>query len=167
MGKHWLQRADEIDTVVERALLRFVARPDLVKLLVTSDPAAEKAAERALELRAELARAPDLHRARKLTLDSLVAMESWAVPELEQAEAAARPRHVPRVVFELAEADDPAVVWKARPVPVRRQAVRALHDVRSAGRLPERLRPDEGGGDVCPVGSGGATCHTRGSAKSF
>lgn len=105
--------------------------------MAADDPAAKRAADRAAELRAELARARDLHRDRKLSLDSLVGMEAWAWPEIEQCERAARPRHVPTAVWDLAEAPDVAAAWDGVPVVQRRTIVGSMLVV----RLHKRAAP--------------------------
>lgn len=122
------RNADPVDDLVTEVVLEFLSRGDVAELL--ADPAdtdrvvarAEVARLRAklVSLEAELDAERD---------DTMVKM--WgrriasAVAELEQAETAARPRHVPGVVFDVA-GPGAAEHWDALPTQQRRTIIRAL-----------------------------------------
>lgn len=121
--------AEPVDLYVEGAVVKFLSRPDvLAELADTDDDGAATARARAAELRAELARARTMHRDGRLSLDSLAAMEAWALPEVAACERRARPRALPAVVTELA-GPDAGARWAGTPIGARREVVRVLFDV--------------------------------------
>lgn len=122
------RRAEPVDQLVEKVAVAFLSRSDVAAELAEDDTDAQAAAARVAELRAELARAREMHRSRTLSLDSLAAMEAWALPEIAQLEPLSRPKHVPSIVYDVA-GPGAGRRWKATPVHGRRVIVGALFDV--------------------------------------
>ena len=126
-GWHVARLCAPVDAYVGGAVVKFLSRPDVLAELADGEDDAERqvATARAAELTAELARARDMLKAGRLSLESLSHLESWALPEIEACERRARPAHVPAAVYDVA-GPQAAARWEATPVAARREIVSAL-----------------------------------------
>lgn len=121
--------AADVDAAVERLVVARLSQPDLLEALTADDPIASEAAENLARLRAKLDEARRLVAEDRLSLTSLVDLEARLLPQIEDAQRRARPRHVPTLVTDVA-GPDAAARWAALSVASRREIVRALMTVR-------------------------------------
>lgn len=134
------RRVEPVDALVASVAVRFLSRPDVLAELADDgdqDGGRQAASARAAELTAELARAREMLRAGRLSLESLAHMESWALPEIAECERRARPAWLPAAVTDVAGLDA-AERWKATPVTARREIVRTLFTVKIHKTGPAR-----------------------------
>lgn len=131
-GGFCVQRAAEpVDLVVERALVKFLSRPDVIKELTdtATDEDTKAAQAEVVRLRAQLADARRKVDEDKLSLDDLVYFREKWEPKLKAAEERARPRWVPDTVYRVAGPEAQAR-WDTTPMSGKRAVVKALLKVR-------------------------------------
>jgi DNA invertase Pin-like site-specific DNA recombinase len=119
----------KVDAFVEELMWRRLARPDILELLAEDDdsPAQEAAAE-ARRLRLKL---DDVRRrvaADELSLDDLSHFRARWGPRIHELEEQARPRAIPRVVFDVA-GPDAEQKWKALDIRDKRAILAAVAEV--------------------------------------
>lgn len=129
--KFCVQRAAEpTDTVVERALIRFLSRPDVMSELVDADDTEQKeAVAEVARLSAELTAAREKVRRHEITLDDFTFFRSTWEPQLADAERRAQPKWLPDAVGEVA-GPDAAERWAKLSMTVKRAILKALLEVR-------------------------------------
>lgn len=134
-----------VDELIETLMCRYLARPDVLELLTADDDAPVK--EAAAEVRRLRAQLNDVRRrveAEELTLDDLAYFRARWEPKIRDAEERARPRSLPRAVFDVAGPDAEAK-WRALPIADRRALVAAFLDVAilPAGRGKRKFDPND------------------------
>lgn len=136
-----------VDKLIEAAITQRLAMPDIVEFLAGfgNDDDAQVAAADVIRLRNEL---NDLYDAvtadpPRLSQAALVRMEPRFLEQIAVAERRARPRALPRVVFDIA-GPNAGLKWKALPIEQKRVVLAALLDVEilPAGRGQWRFNPD-------------------------
>lgn len=131
-AKHCVMRAAEpTDLVVERTMVAFLSRRDVLRELAdeTTDAETKAAAAEVARLRAQLQDLRDKVDAGALSLDDYAHFRARWEPQLAAAEERARPKWLPTVVYDIA-GPGAAERWKATPITGRRAIVKALVDVR-------------------------------------
>lgn len=121
--------ADPVDVYVERVVVNFLSRPDVLDQL--ADPADDRRAlarADAARLRRKLAELEAAMDADDLDVAAGTRLMRSTQDKLEAAEALARPAHVPSVVTDVA-GPDAAERWDALGVDQRRAVLRALFTV--------------------------------------
>lgn len=128
--KYCVQRsAGPTDEVVERALVRFLSRPDVMtELTDVDDTLQQEAVAEVARLQAELTEARAKVKRREITLDDFAFFRSGWESQLEDAERRAQPKWLPDAVGKVA-GPDAAVRWKAQLMSVRRTILKALLEV--------------------------------------
>lgn len=127
-AKHCVMRsAEHVDAMVEERIIRRLRSPDVLAELRNEETAeaVQTAAAEVAELRAELVQAREMHRRRKLSLESLAHMESWMLPAIAEAEHRARPAWMPEAVADIA-GPEAAERWAQLEMSVKRAVVKAL-----------------------------------------
>lgn len=120
---------DPVDRYVTEYVLAFCSRPDVRAQL--GDPQDESLAAARRELRdleAYLQSYRDAAAQRRLSVDSLVAVEQQIVPQIDEARRRAEPAHVSRSLLDLVDADDVTAMWHDPQFGLvrQRQVVRAV-----------------------------------------
>jgi site-specific DNA recombinase len=129
---HCVMRAAEpTDAKVERTLITYLSRPDILADLnaTAHDADTQAAAADVARLRAQLIDARQKVDEGKLTLDDFVYFRQRWEPQLADAEQRARPKWIPNAVYDVA-GPDAEERWKALPISARRAIVKALVTVK-------------------------------------
>jgi hypothetical protein len=134
----WENAADGVDDLVTCYVIERLSAPDALDLFApTEDEDGWRAArDEADELRRRLDGFVQAAADGEVTPGALATIEAKLLPKIAAAEERAHPQEVPAAVIELAEAPDPAKVWRELPVAQRRQITAALLEVKlhPAGR---------------------------------
>lgn len=119
-----------VDQLVESLMIARLSRPDVMDLLaeLADDHAAKEAAAEVDRLKGKLRELREKVDAEELTLDDLAYFRKRWEPQLAEAEARARPRSLPPVVWDVA-GPDAAAHWDATPIGGRRTILGALFTV--------------------------------------
>jgi DNA invertase Pin-like site-specific DNA recombinase len=129
--KFCVQRASEpTDRTVEKAVIRFLSRPDVMAELTGGDDMLQQeAAAEAARLRAELAEARAKVKRHEITLDDFADFRADWEPQLRDAERRAQPKWLPDAVRQVA-GPDAERRWEAQTMGARRAILKALFVVR-------------------------------------
>jgi site-specific DNA recombinase len=147
--RHCVARSlPKLDAHVVRLVLERLALPDVGETLAAStDAAVERARQQAEELRAELAEAFELWRARKLSASAYARMEADIEPRIAEAERAARRAMVPLELDDLPPAERVDAWWDGLDAERQREVIAALIVVvvvrpLEPGMWPRRFYPE-------------------------
>ncbi|MDQ3762218.1 MAG: recombinase family protein [Actinomycetota bacterium] len=136
----------DLDELVSELVVARLSTPDAWSLFPRSgeDTNTDQAAETVRALRARLDGFYTQAAAGEITPAGLARVEQRLLPQIADAERRARPRRLPAVVVDLAEAPDAAATWEQLSVPQRREVVRTLLLVRilPTGRGTQRFDPE-------------------------
>ena len=131
-----------------RLVLERLTLPDVAEALAAStDPTVELARDQAEQLRAELAEAFELWRARKLSAGAYARMEAELEPQIAEAERGARRAMVPLELDDLPPADRVDAWWDGLDPERQRELIAALIVVvvvrpLEPGMWPRRFYPE-------------------------
>jgi DNA invertase Pin-like site-specific DNA recombinase len=139
--------ADGLDTVAERAIVAYLARPDVIAgLRVAGDDSPELAQVRAdlVAARTELADWRRLAKERKVTAESFAEIEPGIVRSVTDLEARETELSTPSALLVIPPGRDAARRWAAAEMPARRQVARLLLSRQVIGQLRVTRTPQPG-----------------------
>jgi hypothetical protein len=139
--------ADGLDTVAERAIVAYLARPDVIAGLgVAGDDSPELAQVRAdlVAARTELADWRRLAKERKVTAESFAEIEPGIVRSVTDLEARETELSTPSALLVIPPGKDAARRWGAAQMPARRQVARLLLSPAILGELRVTRTPTPG-----------------------
>jgi hypothetical protein len=139
--------ADDLDSYAERAILSYLARPDVIATLRTVPDDSGELAQVRGELtaaRAELADWRRLARERKVTAESFAEIEPGLVTVISGLEQRDTELSTPAPLLVIPPGKDAARRWGAAEMPARRQVARLLLSPDVLGELRVTRTPTPG-----------------------
>ncbi|HET6924844.1 MAG TPA: recombinase family protein [Candidatus Saccharimonadales bacterium] len=126
-GFHVSRKVNALDDLITELVLARLERPDILAALAVDNEPALQAIDRLSGLRMRLDGFYQAAAAGDLTPQALASIEKNLLPQIEQAEAEARPKNVPSVVTDLVAS--PRTIWPQLTIVQKRQVIALLMTV--------------------------------------